>query len=257
MARGSSTKKVARAARAGGGRVRGVGQRGLLFPVTIVFIVVLGTALIVFARIERREATAVPPQLEDHWHAAYAVYVCDEFVASAVDFESPVGIHSHGDNVVHIHPFSANGTGNNATLGVFLEDSGIELSDDSLTVNDETHENGDDCGDEPARVVVAKWDRAADPEEEPELITEDLTGVRFRKDGEAYTIAFVPEGAEIPKPDTATNLEQLGAVDTGATPQDATTTTAGASTSSTEAQGGSTTSVAPATTTTGPPSTGG
>jgi hypothetical protein len=251
MARGTSSKKVARAARAGGGRVRGAGQRGFLFPATLTFIVVTGLALIVFARAERREATAVPPRVsQDHWHAAYTIYVCDEALPPILEFENPdnLGIHTHGDGVIHIHPFSENGAGRNATLGKFLRDTAVELSDTRLVVGGETYENGDDCGDKPGRVVVAKWDSAGDPDEEPDLITENVTDIRFRKDAEAYTIAFVPEGTEIPKPETATKLEQLGAVDSGAQPSS--TTTAPAATTTTGGQ--DTTTTAGATTTTPP-----
>ena len=52
-------------------------------------------------------------------------------------FESPVGspagtqnagIHSHGDGLVHIHPFTAAEAGKNATLGKFAQYAGITLS---------------------------------------------------------------------------------------------------------------------------------
>jgi hypothetical protein len=247
MARGTPSKKVARAARAGGGRVRGAGQRGFLFPATLTFIVVLGAALIFFARAERREDTAIPPKVsEDHWHAAYGIYVCDAMLPPIPTFENPdnLGIHTHGDSVIHIHPFSENGAGKNATLGKFLRDTAIELSDNELVVSGETHENGDKCGEDEGRVVVAKWDSAGDPNEEPELITENLTDIRFKKDAEAYTIAFVPEGTEIPKPESATNLAELGAVDSGT---QATTSTLPA-TSTTGEQQATTSTIAAATT---------
>jgi hypothetical protein len=41
-----------------------------------------------------------------------------------------------------------------------------------------------------------------------EIVTEDLTGLRFRADGEAYPIAFVPEGADIPLPLSAARLAE-------------------------------------------------
>jgi hypothetical protein len=241
MAKGPSSKKVARAARAGGGRVRGAGQRSFLFPSVIGVIIVLGVLLIAFARADRREATAVPPQIGDHWHAAFGITLCGEVSPPILEFENREGVHTHGDGVIHIHPFSSNGAGRNATLGLFLKGGNIELSDTAISVGDKRFENGDKCGDKEGRVVVAKWDRAQDDTEEPELFTEDLTDIRFLKDGEAYTIAFAPEGEEIAKPESAANLDELGAIDSGqsspsSTPEDTTSSTEPqASTSSTGA----------------------
>lgn len=160
--------------------------------------------------------TVAPVVNEDHWHAAFGVYVCDEFLADLPTFESPVGIHTHGDGVIHIHPFSIAGAGINATLGVFLDGAEIDLEDGALEVDGDTWHDGDECNGEPARVMVARWDDAA-AGRDPEIITDDMTGIRFRADGEAYTIAFVPEGTDIPLPPSAANLAELGQADSAAT----------------------------------------
>lgn len=48
------------------------------------------------------------PGLADHWHSAYSIYVCDE-ISPWVYFDDSgqdtTGIHSHGDGLIHIHPF--------------------------------------------------------------------------------------------------------------------------------------------------------
>jgi hypothetical protein len=222
MGKASSAKKVARAARAGGGRVKGLRQRNLLFPGAIIAIVFLGTALVTFAWSERsNEASSEPPTINDHWHAAYGVYICDQFQAPAPELSTQNGVHTHGDGVVHIHPHSANGAGDNATLGLFLEDMDDTISDDSLTYGEETWTEGEDqCGEgesaEDAELVVAQWRDVQSEDSEPALIRRDLADIRFREDGEGYTIAFVPEGTtDIPKPETSAQLEELGAVDIG------------------------------------------
>ena len=122
MGKASSSKKVARAARAGGRRkVRG--QRGLVFPVAIVLVAALGLALIFYARNENQASAATAPIAnQDHWHTAYGVYICDKFITAfphGLDQNAadPLGIHSHGDGVIHIHPFSSTTSGKNATLG--------------------------------------------------------------------------------------------------------------------------------------------
>jgi hypothetical protein len=221
MGKASSSKKVARAARAGG-RVSGSRQRNLLFPGVLALVAVLGTGLIVFAANDRKSEANIPPVvLEDHWHAAFGVYVCDEFQPDVPGFESAVGIHTHDDGVIHIHPSSSGGAGENARLGVYLDGAGIDLSDDTLSMNGETWEEGEDaCGDEDAELIVAQWKDVETTDDKPALIRRDFDDIRFREDGEGYTVAFVPEGTtDIPKPESAAQLAELGALD------DATATT--------------------------------
>jgi hypothetical protein len=244
MGKASSSKKVARAARAGG-RASGNRQRNLLFPGVIGLIVLLGTGLVAFAANDRKsEANVAPVVNEDHWHAAFGAYICDTFQPAVPTFESPVGIHTHDDGVIHIHPFSSGGAGENATLGVFLEGAGIELSDDTLTIGDQTWREGDDtCGDEDAELIVAQWKDVQSTDAKPALIRRDFNDIRFRDDGEGYTIAFVPEGTtDIPKPESAAQLAELGAADSATAtslpegeepPADATTTVPGEPTATT------------------------
>jgi hypothetical protein len=246
MGKASSSKKVARAARAGG-RTAGSKQRNLLFPGVIGVIMVLGVALVAFAANDRKSETDVPPVLGDHWHAAVGFYICDQFEPDIAEFESRVGIHTHGDGVIHIHPSSASGAGENATLGEFLEGAGVQLTDTELTMGENTWKEGDQkCGDEDAELVVAQWKDVESSESDPALIRRDFDSIRFREDGEGYTIAFVPEGTtDIPKPESAARLQALGAADD---PSATTTTSAGAT--DTTAPGASTTvpTTAPATT---------
>jgi hypothetical protein len=215
MGKASSSKKVARAARAGG-RSSGTKQRNLLFPSVIGAIVLLGTGLIAFAANERKsEADIAPVANQDHWHAAIGVSICGEPQPPTDEFESRIGIHTHGDGVIHIHPFSDGGAGEKATLGVYLEGAGIGLTDSKLTIGDESWEEGEDeCDGEAAELVVAQWKDVQSTDENPALIRRDFGDIRFREDGEGYTIAFVPEGTtDIPKPESAAQLAELGAAD--------------------------------------------
>ena len=159
-----------------------------------------------------REGTAGPRAFEDHWHAAYGVYLCDGFLPAEPEFETAAGIHTHGDGVIHVHPFVEAAAGPNATLGVFLRDSAVELADGELAVGGERYGDGDDCGGEPATVRVAYWEDAGDAGA-PEVVTEGAGDLRFRRDGEAFTIAFAPEGADIPPPPTVDRLAGLGVAD--------------------------------------------
>jgi hypothetical protein len=276
MGKASSSKKIARAARAGG-RAAGVRQRNLMFPAAIGAILLGGSAMVAFAWNDHRDkASSVPPVAnEDHWHAAYGIYVCGEWQAPIPEYENPNGIHTHGDGVVHIHPFSASAAGENATLGEFLETAGVDLSNGTLQIGDEKWEEGtDECDGKEAELVVAKWQDVQTTTKKPALIPSDFGDTRFRDDGEGYTIAFVPvdqaEGEsdeEIPKPESSPQLAELGAIDSGQTPTGS--TLPGETTGSTEPgettvpttapEGGSTTAASGGSTTvpeTVPPSDG-
>src|SRR3954463_12393636 len=133
MAKSSSTKKVARASRAGG-RGRASRQRSLLFPATMGIVAVLGVALIFVAKGDDK-ADATPPTVTDHWHAAFALYECDAFssVVLADTRGDQVGIHTHQDGVIHIHP-GPTAAGADATLGKFFDEVGLKMSDDKLEI---------------------------------------------------------------------------------------------------------------------------
>jgi hypothetical protein len=222
MGKASSAKKVARVARAGG-RVSGVRQRNLLFPGAIAAIFVLGGGLVGLSWNDHRDkASSEPPVANvDHWHTAFGFYACDSFLPNPQTFESKIGIHTHADGVVHIHPFSDAGGGDNATLGAFLDGlkpQGITLTDDELKVGDQTWKNGETkCGDKEGELVVARWQDVQNTDNKPTIFTDDFDDLRFREDGEGITIAFVPEGEtdDIPKPPSAADLAALGAADKG------------------------------------------
>lgn len=235
MGKASSNKKVARAAKAGGGRARAAGERNILFPAVLAAVVILGTLLVVYAREERTaEALEAPLAFEDHWHSAYGIYVCDTFVPDLPEFTAPQngGNHTHGDGLIHVHPFSPARAGENATLVNWFTDAGAvlgggdELSEDRLGVpGSETYVEGEDSCDgvdgDPI-VQVAVWDSAfaASEGEDPDrVVTEDFGSIRFDADGTAYTIAFAPEGAELPPPPSLEGLAGVGS-DLGVDPED-------------------------------------
>lgn len=197
MGKASSNKKVARAAKAAG---RPGARKNYVWPVTIGAVVLLGVVLIVASF--GGGPSEDPPQIGDHWHAAYGVMVCDSFrppLSDAGPDES--GIHSHGDGLVHIHPFSTRFTGEDANLAAFGGSVDLDLQDDALTLpGGETFANGDDCGDEPGMVQVKVWDGPED--DEGRLLAADLAAFA-PQDGDLVTIAFAPEGADIPKPPSA------------------------------------------------------
>ena len=206
MGRASSSKKVARAASTGGGRTAR-GSRPLGWYAAIALVTILGIAGIVFSRAEYREELAAgvdgtaPVANQDHWHAAYGIYACDEFLPPITDERDPKGIHTHADGIIHIHPFVRSAAGRNATLEVFAEAVDLELSDDRIEVpGGDTYEAGDtECDGKDAIVQVKVND---------EVVTEEVANIKLN-DGDHVTIAFAPKGAEIPAPPSADDLSRL------------------------------------------------
>ena len=231
MGKASSAKKVARVARAGGSSSSTKRRTSsLLFPVSIGLIVVLGVALIVLTRSSNEQAAATPPVAnQDHWHAAYGVRLCGQgFTAPIQVQDDPVGIHTHGDGIIHIHPFTNAASGDNATLGQFFDAAGVTIDDQQIDIGGDTSvkEGQDTCGanDQPGIVQVAYWENAREADTtDPEIITENIRDISFKGDGAAYTIAFAPAGATIPPPPTIPQLDNL--TDVGAPPSGSTATT--------------------------------
>ena len=168
------------------------------FPMAVALVVVLGSLLVVWARIDR-EATSAP-RVGDHWHSTYDIYVCDSYRSKIVLETDPNGIHSHGDGLLHIHPFNKLASGRDAVLGEFFSAFGGRIDDASVLLDTgEELVEGADCGGQPTVLKVARFD-ADDMERDPEVVTEDLAGVRFLKNREAFTIAMVPADVVPPPP---------------------------------------------------------
>jgi len=216
------------------------------------FVVILGTAGIVYSRDQRqpdnsRPFAAAAGRAGDHWHSAIGFYICGAFVPDLPEGSDPLGIHGHGDNVIHIHPFGATAAGKRATLGVFFDSVGAKVSSDKLELPGQgTKRNGDKC-DNGAGVVQTKvWD-TRDASDQGRIVAGDASSIR-PKDGQLVTVAFVPEGTDIPKPPSERTLDNLSDVQqpTSLAPTTTTVVDPAASTTSTS------TTVAPTTSTSRP-----
>lgn len=234
MGKASSAKKVARAARTGGGRTRR-GSTSWLFPGLMAFVVILGTAGIVYSR-DQRQPDTTRPLTTDHWHTAIGYYVCGSFVPNLPEGDDPLGIHGHGDNVVHIHPFGASSSGKRATLDVYFDTVSADISDDKIELpGQDTKRNGDRCDNGPGRIQAKVWDTRS-PTDTGRIVEGDPSSIR-PQNNQLVTIAFVPDGTDIPKPPSESNLDALtdvpGATTTTLTPATTTSTTTAPTTTST------------------------
>jgi hypothetical protein len=236
----SSTKKAARLANKGQGKkVRF--QGGTLFPLIVAIVMVLGFSLVVYARQSRPPADASAPQIDDHWHHAYVFYLCDTWFQLEGDAEerdstgftntefTRTGVHSHGDGLIHWHPFSSAAVGRNATLGVFLDVYSVELTNDKLVFPEDqlaglpyesetgVFEDGEtkcviDGNEENAELKVVVWDNFSDTDGGTTFIA-DYNNIRLDKDAKVVAMAFVPDDTTISMPPWAPDLPELGAID--------------------------------------------
>jgi hypothetical protein len=195
-------------------------------------VVILGTAGIVYSRDQHqpdnsRPLAAAAGVAGDHWHAALGFDICGTFAPNVPDSGTdPLGIHTHGDGVVHIHPFSALSSGKRAKLQLFFDTTNVKAnaSEIKLPNDDTTHKNGQRCDTGTvgtATVQTKVWD-TRDPSDQGRIVPGNPADIH-PTDGMLITIAFVPAGADIPRPPSADQLDKLS--DVGTQPTNAATDT--------------------------------
>lgn len=230
MAQSSSAKKVARVAARSGGGAKANKQAAWLFPAAIVAIVLLGVGIVAFARSEnagiggndqKPRARLTETSAYDHWHASFAISVCGKEQPALQDVQEDIlGIHTHGDGLAHIHPFSLRASGERATLGKYFDQVGLVVTDDGFKGADgKVYKAGETtCGGKETELVLAHWNDATTAgTNEPDKITRgDFRSVRFSENLGAYTLALVPKGSsDITPPSASADIESLGAQDGG------------------------------------------
>ncbi|RLC55589.1 MAG: hypothetical protein DRI30_07315 [Chloroflexi bacterium] len=114
-------------------------------PVVAIIVVVFGVLGLLFVT---RSATGAPRIGVDHWHAPYTFYVCGEIQPPAPTWTGS-GVHTHGDGIIHIHPFQQSEEGAGARLSRWFDYGGGKLDGDEVRMpgSATTHKNGDECPD--------------------------------------------------------------------------------------------------------------
>jgi len=190
--RGSA--KSARAT-AGSQKKLGIWQRitGFHFPA---WVPVVGIILVVFgilgALFWTRSATGAPRIGSDHWHATYTFTACGQKQPNAPFWEA--GIHTHGDGIIHMHPFRTSEEGAGARLAKWFEYGGGKLTNNSIHMpgSNEEWKNGEACPDgTEGKLQVFVTPAATGVEERINSIT------RYGpQDGDRVRIVFGPEESE-------------------------------------------------------------
>ncbi|MEY2740206.1 MAG: hypothetical protein ACO26C_04855 [Ilumatobacteraceae bacterium] len=207
-----SARKIARLAAQGRGRRVRVGQ-GRLFPTVLLSVIVVGIALIAYARQSQPNPTALDTASTDYV-LAVGVYACDGFVDGLPTAPPDLATVAPGativaPGVVRWTPQVLAGE-RRAKLQTVLDLLGIAVDDDSITLPASMGgasyvEGEDDCGGEEATVQVTSWADAT-VEVTSKVSIADLGDVRLTGDGMAFTIAFVPRDTEAPLPPAAADL---------------------------------------------------
>jgi uncharacterized cupredoxin-like copper-binding protein len=181
-----------------GGALRRI--RGMYFPpwVPVVFIIliVFGILGLLFYT---RSATGAPRINQDHWHATYQVFICGQRQRNFPTWEA--GVHTHGDGVIHIHPFVTSEEGAGARLVKWFEYGGGKLSQTEMhmpgTPKDQVYKNGEKSKEGCEGVLqvfvngekMENWSRY------------------LPQDGDRVRIVFGPEEAEPTKLDDRTVID--------------------------------------------------
>lgn len=209
-------------------------QGGALFPLAVAGILVVGIGAIIYARATVPSFDAFPPTTDDHWHVGYGFELCDAegFTQLTGDLEAlnsrgqlhstefaRTGVHSHDDGVIHWHPATSAAIGKRARLGLFLNNYGVDLDDDSLTFPDNQTgkryvEGETKCDGKEGELVVDVWDGPQDRTGGKRYVS-GFDDIPIDNDELIFTIAFVPIGTDVSMPPWAAQLRQLGAADMG------------------------------------------
>jgi hypothetical protein len=217
MGKASAKKRVQRA---GGARKKAVrGKRTPYGFYGLIGVLVLGgTGLIFVAKGGSSSASNEHPGGQDHWHTAYAVDVCGTMQPNMAQPNTLIGLHTHNDGLIHVEPYvtgSALDRGANATLARFRDgEPGFKLTSTEVQVpGGKLMKNGDQCDGKPAKLVIRQWPNAFSDDHTDYT---DPSKVKITDNG-AITVAFVADGADIPKPTTLANLANPNAGEGGGT----------------------------------------
>jgi hypothetical protein len=187
------------------------------FYSTLGVVVAAGIALIVLSLHSSSSSAGVRPQPADpttgvpgdHWHTAFGVNICGQWLPNPPTFETAadnpnvrVGIHTHGDGYIHIHPYTTSEGGHHATVGRFFGYGGWSVSDSGLNLwsgpgadpTKKAWSTGDRCPPgtpDAGRTGVVKW--AIDCKAQ----RGDPASYRL-KDQQVLALAFIPKTEPIP-----------------------------------------------------------
>ena len=148
--------------------------------------------------------TSAGPKVGDHWHMAFGVWNCGKWEPAAPPGDDPLGIHTHGDGVIHIHPFVTTAAGANAVLGKFLEVEKMSVSSTELKLGTKSLQVGALCDGKKATLRTMLWE--ARSTKTPKTVSGDPNKVSLR-DQATVVFAFGPADAKVGLPPSFAEME--------------------------------------------------
>ena len=222
MARSSSAHKLSRLAQKGKGKkVRF--QGGTVFPSVVLGVCIVGTILVAYARQSAAPIDTAAAAAESYY-TSLGVYVCDGFVSGlpATGSSEDGAVTIVEDGVLSWKPVVLAGE-RRSRLGTLLEQLGVDVTDDTLTLPAGATVNGQpvnegkalteaetQCGDKPASLSVTVWSGLGADGTEGSVSIASLDGVRL-DDNLAIVLAFVPDDVKTDelKPPSVDRIELL------------------------------------------------
>ena len=133
-----------------------------------------------------------PIPQKDHWHAAFGIWSCDRWLPSLAEGEDPTGIHTHGDGLVHIHPFDARSAGSKAVLRRFFEATFLLVDAKRIEIPKKPPLlAGSDCKGKKTETAAVVWRSVKD--KQPTIVTKDIGSIRLA-DGQVIVLVHAPKG---------------------------------------------------------------
>jgi hypothetical protein len=165
---------------------------------------IAGAAPAIASAIPLQAAGGKAPLVGDHWHVAWGVYVCDKYLKlPEATGDDPVGVHTHGDGLIHVHPFKDAAAGKNATMARFFETENIKVANNSIKLGATTYFGGKDCGGKKTKLSVLRWNTRST--KSPEVVNGDASKIAL-VDQQMIVFALIPEGAVVPAPPSKDEL---------------------------------------------------
>jgi hypothetical protein len=209
----------------------------MVWTVTTVVIVVVGVLLIVFTKLDSDNSASAAPTIGDHWHAYLGANECGTWLPNTPEFENRAneatvraGLHSHGDGLMHLHPFSSDESGSKATLGRFLEYQGSSVSETEMKLwNGKQYNNGDTCGTgADAKKAEVQWAVGHYNEKWSGTPRTGNPADYHPKNGDIVALYFLPKGTKLAEPPGAqealTSISDLNGQPVKGPPVSSTTT---------------------------------
>lgn len=204
MARSTSAHKLSRLAQKGKGKkVRF--QGGTVFPSVVLGVCIVGAILVAYAR-QSAPPVDTAAAADESYYTAIGIYVCDGFVAGlpATGASEDGAVTILEDGVLSWKPVVLAGE-RRSRLGTLLEQLGVDVTDDSLTLPAGATVNGQPvnegaplteadtrCGDASASLSVTVWSDLGADGADGSVSIASLDGVRL-DDNQAIVLAFVPD----------------------------------------------------------------